>query len=168
MNATSPDLTDPQRVAVAHLASGARKRDAAEAAGVHPSTVSHWLRERVFVAALDDARNEVQDAARYRLVSSTLAAVDALVSIVQDPAASASARIRAACAILDRGGLGKETQVTHRAPEPDVWRDAANDLARLFAAADSEAAVVAALASLDDDTLDALAGDLEDDAIAWP
>lgn len=121
---TSDALTERQHVALRCLVAGESKGDAAKAAGVHPSTLSRWLRLDAFSDALAGERFSATAHARMRLALSMTEAVDVLAEIASDPTASASARLRAACAILDRGGLPRATRATATLYTPSDWKPA--------------------------------------------
>jgi len=78
--------------------------------GIGKRTLMRWLKLPEFQAAYREARRAVfsQSSARLQQVSS--AAVSTLCKIMVDPSAPASARVRAADRILERGKQGLETE----------------------------------------------------------
>jgi hypothetical protein len=101
------DLSPAEVSALVVLARGGTVGEAARAAGVHRNTVARWARPGEALAlALDELRRERLAAARLRLVAAAGAAADVLADLALDPAAPPAVRLRAACALLDRVGLG--------------------------------------------------------------
>jgi len=75
--------------------------------GVHRSTCWRWLQQPEIRAELRRQREERIAAVREELAATALEATRYLRSLVQDDAQPPPIRLRAACAVLDRAGLGK-------------------------------------------------------------
>jgi hypothetical protein len=103
----SEALAAKQDLLVGMLLSGRGLAESAEELGVHRSTCWRWLRDPRVQAELRKGRAELQSAARAGLVAASLEAVRYLRQVVSDPGASVNARLRAACAVLDRCGVSK-------------------------------------------------------------
>jgi hypothetical protein len=93
-------LTPQQATALPLLASGAKKKDAAATVGVCPQTISMWLREPHFSAALRTQREKLTALASERLRDATEAAVDTVLDLMQS--GSEAIKFKAATYILDR------------------------------------------------------------------
>jgi hypothetical protein len=93
-------LTQQQIAALPLLAVGAKKKDAAAAAGVCAQTVSSWLTQSGFNAALVAKREELTASAAARLRDATELAVDAIVALITS--GSENARLKAAIFVLER------------------------------------------------------------------
>ncbi|MFN7995131.1 MAG: SEC-C metal-binding domain-containing protein [Bryobacteraceae bacterium] len=95
-------LTAQQHQVLTLIAAGSTVTAAATAAGVHRNTVGNWLRLSAFRQALDDAH--AAQALHWREQAELLAAdaLQALKSLLQNPATRDSVRLKAALAILDR------------------------------------------------------------------
>ncbi len=95
------DLTTRQRAAIAALLEGQTQADAATAAGVGRQTVSRWLNEPAFTAALREGSDGAIRAAAVRLAALTEHAVTAIAVTMQTPTTpGAAARLRAADSLL--------------------------------------------------------------------
>lgn len=94
-------LTGAQLTAIPILAAGSLKKDAAAAANVTPQTVSTWLGQPQFRAALDAARLDLSTAASVALRDATGAAVDTILDLLRQ-GSSETTRLKAACYVLDR------------------------------------------------------------------
>ena len=128
----------PELRAFEVLAEGGTVAAAAAAAGVHRNTAARWAAPGGRVGReLLLLRAEQAGAARARLVALSGLAVEVLRDVMTDPASSAAARVRAACAVLDRAGLGPCSEpVAPPEPEPtpgDVTARLAAVLARCAA-----------------------------------
>jgi hypothetical protein len=145
LSARADDLPPGALPALAVLAEGGTVGAAAAAAGVHRNTVARWTREGApLAAALADLRRERLAAARARLVAAAGSAVEVLAELAADPCAPPAVRVRAACAILDRAGLGPRPEPEPPPePEPDPF-----DGARVLALLDRLPALLAALPAL--------------------
>jgi len=75
---------------------------AAEAAGVHPTTLRRWLRQAEFQDALRQARREKYSQAMGLLHLGTAAAVAHLLKIMRDPNQPGSTQVRAIDCVLNR------------------------------------------------------------------
>jgi hypothetical protein len=104
----------PELRAFEVLAEGGTVAEAAAAAGVHRNTAARWAAPEGRVGReLAALRAEQTARARARLAALSERAVEVLCDVMTDPEASATARVRAAVAVLDRAGLG-----AHPEPEP--------------------------------------------------
>src|SRR5436309_14309514 len=96
-------LTPAQETVICLISAGSTIVAAAEAAGVHRNTILNWRRSSAhFRAALCSAREEKVLFWRDQNEQLAAAAIDALRSILADPKAPASVRLKAALAVLDR------------------------------------------------------------------
>ena len=129
-NATPESTPTPAQLrAIAVLAAGGTRSEAAEAAGADRSTLYRWLRsDAVFVAELNRARQDQADALRQErreLAAEALKTIKHLVTSVEVPAA---VRLRAALAALDAGG--SISSASHGPTDPDEvrrqWANAEN------------------------------------------
>ena len=93
-------LTQAQSAALPMLATGAKKKDAAAAAGVCPQTVSTWLQEPHFSAALRAQREQLAGLAVDRMREVTGVAVATVVALMES--GSETVRLKAATYFLDR------------------------------------------------------------------
>jgi hypothetical protein len=110
----------PELRAFETLAEGGTVAEAAAAAGVHRNTAARWAAPGGRVGReLLLLRAEQAGAARARLVALSGLAVEVLRDVMTDPEASAAARVRAACAVLDRAGLGPCPEPV-APPEPEL------------------------------------------------
>ena len=95
------DLTTKQRVAIAALLEGQTQGTAATAAGVGRQTVSRWLSEPAFSAALREGSDGAIRAASARLAALAEHAVTSIAVTMQQPTTpGAGVRLRAADALL--------------------------------------------------------------------
>jgi hypothetical protein len=104
------------------LAEGGTVAEAAARAGVHRNTAARWAAPCGRVGReLALLRAEQVAGARARLVGLSGLALDVLCEVMQDPEASAAARVRAAVAVLDRAGLGPTgAEAPPPPPEPEL------------------------------------------------
>jgi hypothetical protein len=93
-------LTPAQSAALPLLAAGAKKKDAAAAAGVCPQTISTWLQEPHFTAVLQAQREQLASLAVEQLRQATGVAVTTVVELMES--SSESIRLKAATYVLDR------------------------------------------------------------------
>ncbi len=101
------DLSPAEVAALVVLARGGPAGEAARAAGVHRNTIARWARAGAPLdLALAELRRERVAAARRVLVAAAGAVAGELVGLALDPACPPAVRVRAACAVLDRSGLG--------------------------------------------------------------
>lgn len=97
------DLTTKQRAAIAALLEGRTQAAAATAAGVGRQTVSRWLSEPAFSAALREGSDGAIRAASARLAALTEQAIAAIAATMAQPATpGAAVRLRAADALLSQ------------------------------------------------------------------
>ena len=97
------DLTTKQRAAIAALLEGQTQATAAVAAGVGRQTVSRWLNEPAFSAALLDGSDGAMRAASARLAAMTEHAIGAMTATMEQPAQpGAAVKLRAADALLSQ------------------------------------------------------------------
>ena len=121
--ADEASLTSQQATALPLLASGAKKKDAAAVAGVCPQTISEWLREAHFCAALQSMREELTALAAARLGEAADAAVFTILELMKS--ANETIRLKAATYILDRVLL---LQTNCPLPTPQEERSASLEL----------------------------------------
>ena len=88
-------------MAIAALLHSESIRDAAKEAGLAEATLHRYLKDESFKEAYRAAKREIIDHAICRLQRSTGKAVKALVDIIEEKAAPASARVSAAKTILE-------------------------------------------------------------------
>jgi uncharacterized protein YchJ len=94
-------LTAKQQAALNALLSGSSISAAAEAAGVHRSTLHEWLRKHhLFRAALAEARHANADQVVDAFQNLTAAAISTLTEALTSPDTPISVRLRAALAVL--------------------------------------------------------------------
>jgi hypothetical protein len=101
--ANSGALSAKQSKAIAALLSSKTVLGAAELAGVSARTLTRWLADDGFKAALTEAESEAIDAATRRLIGLQGAAIDTLQETLSDRKALPGIRLRAAQSILDYG-----------------------------------------------------------------
>ena len=100
----------PSPVSAVELAiEGKTTGEIASALGVHRATVWSWLSDPVRSAQVDHARRLAVEAVGVRLRELAHDALDTLSSIMVDPVAPHVVRVRAACELLDRAGVGAST-----------------------------------------------------------
>ena len=99
----SSELSPVQAQVLTALAQGRTITAAADAAGVHRSTVHNWFKDcKPFRAAIDDARDESQEQFRDEMKELAALAIKTLRNLLEDPEASPSVRLKAALAIIRR------------------------------------------------------------------
>jgi len=92
-------ITPQQETVILELIAGKTQKEAAEAAGVAPETVSRWIkRNPVFVAALNARRKDLWDAHREKLRAQVRDAVDVMGDLLKSN--NERVRLQAATAIL--------------------------------------------------------------------
>lgn len=96
-------LSQAQLTALPLLAAGSKKQDAAAVAGVCPQTVSAWLQEPHFSAALRTKREQLAGLADERLKEATDRAVATVIGLMES--SSEAIRLKAATYVLDRVAL---------------------------------------------------------------
>jgi hypothetical protein len=95
------NITPKQAKALAALLACGKIGDAAKRAGVTDRTITRWLGEPAFRAALLNAEGEAIDQATRQLLALQPAAIGEIESILQDSSNPAAVRLRAAQAVLD-------------------------------------------------------------------
>ena len=110
---------DKDTTFVTLLLEGHTLTQAAEELGVHRSTCWRWLQRPEVRTELRRQREERMAAVREELAATALEATRYLRSLVQDDEQSPSVRLRAACAVLDRAGVGKAKKPAREGLE--VW-----------------------------------------------
>jgi uncharacterized protein YecA (UPF0149 family) len=96
-------LSPVQAEVAAALARGETVTAAAAAAGVHRTTVHHWLRhEPEFKAAVLAARREYVETLNDELRELTARALETLRKLLDDPTTAPALQLKAALAILQR------------------------------------------------------------------
>ena len=97
-----PKLTGKQAKALAALLDGANLQDAASAAGVNRKTLGRWLSyDPAFWRAYQTHSSASLQLAARRLTSKLDSAVELLTRIMEDDAAPAGVRLRAAQLVVD-------------------------------------------------------------------
>jgi len=99
----NPQLTPVQTQIIVALAQGTSHTVAANAAGIHRSTIYEWQKTNpAFRQALEYATEEYRVFICEQLTELSAKALNTLDDILSDPKASAGARLRASLAILNR------------------------------------------------------------------
>lgn len=96
--------------AIVALLQHATVEKAAEAVGIHPSTLWRWLKQPKFQQALRAARREAFSRSIARLQQASSAAVATLMRIMADPEAPAGSRVRAAQCVVELSQKGFECE----------------------------------------------------------
>ena len=94
------DLTSNQARAIAFLVAGNTIEQAAQLAGVNPSTVHRWLKDDLFAAEYRAARRQAVEQSITMLQGMSQQAAQTLIDVMRDTDAPASTRLRAAQAVL--------------------------------------------------------------------
>jgi transcriptional regulator with XRE-family HTH domain len=92
-------LTGPQEITLNRLLQGDTQREAADAAGVAPETVSRWLQDVEFTAELDRRREEVWRDLRRQLIQTSTTALEVLEALMKG-GENDQVKLRAAVAVL--------------------------------------------------------------------
>lgn len=95
-------LSHRQRLAIEALVEGQSKSEACVAAGVQPCTLSRWMRDSLFKAALAEAQGEVLGDVSRRMASGACDMLAVLESIAKDKTLQAGVRARAALGWLSQ------------------------------------------------------------------
>jgi len=113
-------LTQSQSVALPLLAAGAKKKDAAAAAGDCAQTVSEWLQEPHFSTALVAQRTRLASLAVERMKAVTGKAVETVAQLMESN--SEAMRLKAASYFLDRVVLlaSPDSVMAASAEKPDA------------------------------------------------
>lgn len=77
------DLTEQQLACIESLLAGSTKREAAEAVGCSPSTLSQWMQEPGFIAQLNSRRADLHEANTERLRSLAQKALEVLTEALE-------------------------------------------------------------------------------------
>lgn len=102
-NPTLSTLSPVQIKVILALAQGATVTKAAQAAGIHRSTVYDWMdNDPSFEAALRQAADEYTESLRDSLADLSVSALGVVQSLLQNPETRDSVRLRAALAVLRR------------------------------------------------------------------
>ena len=89
------DLSTTQRVVIAALVAGLSKQEAAESAGVRPATVSRYLRQPRFRAALREAQDDALGSVTREMTAGASDMLEVLQSVAQDATMPPAVRVRA-------------------------------------------------------------------------
>jgi len=108
-------LSPVQAQVVAALAAGASISAAAQAAGIHRSTIHNWLKAPAFSTEFDTSRQEYTDSLRDQLRDLSTLALDTIRQLLENPETPASVRLRAAQLVLNRPQFPKREWAL---PEP--------------------------------------------------
>jgi len=103
-------LSRLQDQAIAALLAKSSIEDAAAELNITAKTLRNWLADAGFAAAYRQARRDLVSQVAARLQNAAGEAVAALVAIVRDPEAPASARVSGARTILEFTGRAVETE----------------------------------------------------------
>jgi hypothetical protein len=101
-----PDLTthtalSPKQIEVTYaLAAGQSLTAAAEAAGIHRSTIHEWRAQPAFRSALQSARDARADSIREDTLDMAALATSALRTLLTDPETPPAVRLKAALSVL--------------------------------------------------------------------
>jgi transposase len=103
-------LSPVQAQVIAALASGQSITAAASAAGIHRSTVHNWLKtDQQFQTEFDEFRQNTVESLRDQLADLERSALAALKRLIDDEKTSASVRLKAALAVLQRPQFPNQT-----------------------------------------------------------
>ena len=95
-------LTAVQNEIIERLASGQSVTRAAEACGIHRTTVHHWKRTNPeFANAYQDAKEDAADEHRAACHPHASLSLDTIVKLMEDPKTPASVRLKVALYILN-------------------------------------------------------------------
>lgn len=95
-------ISTKQKAALRALLAGANYAQAAVAAKVHENTISLWMRDPVFLAAIHKAESEAMSAISLRLITLIDKAANALETILDNAQARDTAKTRAADILFGR------------------------------------------------------------------
>src|ERR671927_531115 len=96
-------FTADQHQVLAAIAKGASVTAAAQCVAVHRTTLYHWCRTNPkFREAINNARQSYRASIQTEYEELARKALDTVISILDDPKASASVRLRAAQAIINQ------------------------------------------------------------------
>ena len=115
---SNTDLSPRKRAGVAALVSGLSKQEAAATVGVRPQTVSRYMREPLFRAALAEAQDQGLGQVTRRMSAGATTALDVLHQVMKDSAMPSAVRVRAALGWLDHAWKARElNEITERIGE---------------------------------------------------
>jgi DNA-binding CsgD family transcriptional regulator len=97
-------LKPNQEQAAYLIATGSSCKEAAEAAGVTPETISQWKRNDVFTAKCNEYRREVMDSMRDGVRSLSSTALSNLQNLIEN-AESENVKLRACLEVLKMQGM---------------------------------------------------------------
>lgn len=102
-NATLSTLSTEQQTVIAALAEGRSVVAAAEAAGIHRTSIYQWMKnDSKFLSALNQARIERESMLAEQLRDLASRAFSTIAALLDDPATPPQVRLKAALSILDR------------------------------------------------------------------
>lgn len=101
-------LTPRKRAVLAAIAAGLSQVDAAKATGISCPTVSRYVADPVFQAALRDAQDATLGQITLRMTDGSNAALDLLQSVMADQGIAPAVRVRAALGWLDAAWKARE------------------------------------------------------------
>jgi AcrR family transcriptional regulator len=110
MSGNVTNLKPKQEEAIAALLTNRTVDDSARAVKITPRTLYRWLREADFDAAYRQARRAAFGQCVARLQQASSAAVSVMLKILADPAAPASARLRAADMVVTHSAKAIEIE----------------------------------------------------------
>jgi transposase-like protein len=100
-----------QQQVIAHLSTGLSFTAAAEAAGIHRNTIANWRREiPSFATAFEKAARDQARAFQEEALDAVPQAIQAILSILNDPATPPAFRLRAAGMILKTADIKSAAQ----------------------------------------------------------
>jgi hypothetical protein len=126
----SPQLRE---TAIRLLVAGFTVKTTARRLNLRASTLMLWAKDKEVQAAMARGKEHRQTMVRQRLETAAETAVDALVSLVDDPDVPARDRVKASEAILDRCGLASNPRTDPDHPGLTVDIDFDERLARIVA-----------------------------------
>jgi hypothetical protein len=106
---TNKNLSPVQAQVIAALAQGRTATDAARDAGIHRTTIHHWVRtEPLFKTSLQEAQREYVETLHDGMRNLAARAVETLRNLLDDPKTPPSVRLRTALAVLQRPRFPKQ------------------------------------------------------------
>lgn len=94
--------TTKQRAAITALVAGCNHQEAAARAGVHGNQITVWMRKPAFIQGLHDAEGLALEAVSRDLLALASKARQALETVLDNPLAHASLKLRAADIVLTK------------------------------------------------------------------
>ena len=119
-------LTTSQIIATAYIAGGGMKSGAAKKVGVSPQTISSWMQDEGFQAAIEDFRRTIIYSTRDKLRALGTKATDTLYELMES--GNDGAKLGAAKLVLETINLTPGTN----GQEMGLWDTASNDSTSLF------------------------------------